>query len=43
MPVSFKYWRGFMSTTTPVAQSSELFRQPLCEMLNAKHLLVKTG
>ena len=30
-----------MGPKTPVAQSSELFRQPLCEMLNAKHPLVK--
>ena len=30
-----------MGSTTPVAQSSELFRQPLCEMLSAKHPLVK--
>lgn len=30
-----------MGLKTPVAQSSELFRQPPCEMLNAKHPLVK--
>lgn len=30
-----------MGPKTPVAHSSELFRQPLCEMLNAKHPLVK--
>jgi transposase, IS5 family len=30
-----------MGPKAPVAQSSELFRQPLCEMLNAKHPLVK--
>jgi transposase, IS5 family len=30
-----------MGPKIPVAQSSELFRQPLCEMLNAKHPLVK--
>ena len=30
-----------MGTKTPVAQSSELFRQRLCEMLNAKHPLMK--
>ena len=30
-----------MGPKTPVAQSSELFRQPLCEMLNAKHPLMK--
>ena len=30
-----------MGPKTPVAQSSELFRQPLCEMLSAKHPLVK--
>jgi len=30
-----------MGPKTPVAQSSELCRQPLCEMLNAKHPLVK--
>lgn len=30
-----------MGPKTPVAQSSELFRQPLCEMLNSKHPLVK--
>jgi len=30
-----------MGPMTPVAQASELFRQPLCEMLNAKHPLVK--
>ena len=30
-----------MGPKTPVAQSSELFRQPLCDMLNAKHPLVK--
>jgi transposase, IS5 family len=30
-----------MGPKTPVAQSSELFRQPLCEMLNVKHPLVK--
>lgn len=30
-----------MGPKSPVAQSSELFRQPLCEMLNAKHPLVK--
>jgi IS5 family transposase len=30
-----------MGPKSPVAQSHELFRQPLCEMLNAKHPLVK--
>jgi len=30
-----------MGPKAPVAQSSELFRQPLCDMLNAKHPLVK--
>ena len=30
-----------MGPKTPVAQSSELFRQPLCKMLKAKHPLVK--
>ena len=30
-----------MGPKTPVAQSSELFRQSLCEMLNAKYPLVK--
>lgn len=30
-----------MGPKTPVAQSSELFRQPLGEMLSAKHPLVK--
>jgi IS5 family transposase len=30
-----------MGPKAPVAQSHELFRQPLCEMLNAKHPLVK--
>ena len=30
-----------MGPKAPVAQTSELFRQPLCEMLNAKHPLVK--
>jgi len=30
-----------MSPIAPIAQSTELFRQPLCEMLNAKHPLVK--
>ena len=30
-----------MGPKTPVAQFSELFRQPLCEMLSAKHPLVK--
>lgn len=46
MPVSCKYWRGFMGHKTPVAQSSELFRQPLCDMLNAKfsaHFHATTG
>lgn len=30
-----------MGPKTPVAQSSELFRQPCCEMLNSKNPLVK--
>jgi len=30
-----------MGSKTPVAQSSELFRQLLCEIFNAKHPLVK--
>lgn len=30
-----------MGPKTPVAQSSEFLRQPLCEMLNAKYPLVK--
>ena len=32
-----------MSPKTPIAQSFELFRQPLCEMLSAKHPLVKSA
>lgn len=32
-----------MGPKTPVAQSSELFHQSLCEMLNAKHPLVKVA
>ena len=30
-----------MGPKAPVAQTSELFRLPLCDMLNAKHPLVK--
>ena len=30
-----------MGPKTPVAQSYELFRQPLREMLNAKHPIMK--
>lgn len=40
-PVACKFWQGSMGPKTPVAKSSELFRHPLCEMLNAKHTLVK--